>query len=171
MLLVTKYKLSNIARNTIISFFNKHSNYSILPLPKNIKPKEPLKKITVNDPMIPSHFNPSFEAYCNSKIYGETLAKKYSSIDGTNVKFVCVRFGWVNTTDDITSDLYDWSDKSTWCSHRDLRQFFDRLLENQSTLKKFQAYFVCSNNDFCWYDMDNCREDLNYIPQDGAKWN
>ncbi|KAF0366093.1 zn-finger domain-containing protein [Gigaspora margarita] len=37
MVLVTKYKLSNAARNAIISFFNKHSNYSKSSLPKNIK--------------------------------------------------------------------------------------------------------------------------------------
>src|SRR5260364_209645 len=37
MSLVTKYKLSNAAGNAIISFFNKHSNHSKYPLPKNIK--------------------------------------------------------------------------------------------------------------------------------------
>jgi len=37
MLLVTKNKLSNVTGNEIISFFNKHSNLSISPLPKNIK--------------------------------------------------------------------------------------------------------------------------------------
>ncbi|KAF0377361.1 zn-finger domain-containing protein [Gigaspora margarita] len=36
MVLVTKYKLSNAAGNAIISFFNKHSNHSKSPLPKNI---------------------------------------------------------------------------------------------------------------------------------------
>ncbi|KAF0487835.1 zn-finger domain-containing protein [Gigaspora margarita] len=37
MVLVTKYALSNVAGNAIISFFNKHSKYSTSPLPKNIK--------------------------------------------------------------------------------------------------------------------------------------
>ncbi|KAF0522139.1 zn-finger domain-containing protein [Gigaspora margarita] len=37
IVLVTKYKLSNAARNAIISFFNKHSNYFKSLLPKNIK--------------------------------------------------------------------------------------------------------------------------------------
>ncbi|RHZ81979.1 hypothetical protein Glove_115g40 [Diversispora epigaea] len=37
MTLVTKYNLNNKAGNTIIKFFNKHSNLSISPLPKNIK--------------------------------------------------------------------------------------------------------------------------------------
>src|SRR5438067_1472236 len=37
IVLVTKYKLSNAAGNAIILFFNKHSNHSISPLPKNIK--------------------------------------------------------------------------------------------------------------------------------------
>ncbi|CAF4162245.1 unnamed protein product [Rotaria sordida] len=67
-----------------------------------------LKKITVNDPPMPSHLNQSVEAYCN---------------------------------------------------------------KNQFKLKKFQIYFVSSNNDFAWTDIDNCRQDLNYVPQDGAHWN
>ncbi|KAF0551540.1 zn-finger domain-containing protein [Gigaspora margarita] len=37
MVLVIKYKLSNAARNVIITFFNKYSNHSKSPLPKNIK--------------------------------------------------------------------------------------------------------------------------------------
>ncbi|KAF0472151.1 zn-finger domain-containing protein [Gigaspora margarita] len=37
IVLVTKYKLSNAARNVIILFFNKHSNNSKSPLPKKIK--------------------------------------------------------------------------------------------------------------------------------------
>ncbi|KAF0555064.1 zn-finger domain-containing protein [Gigaspora margarita] len=39
IVLVTKYKLSNAARNAIISFFNKHSNYSKSPLPKILNKK------------------------------------------------------------------------------------------------------------------------------------
>jgi nucleoside-diphosphate-sugar epimerase len=139
-------------------------------LAKNTQPKQVLKKITVNDPPIPSHLNPSVEAYSKSKIYGEQLALQYSSDNTNNVKFICVRLGWVNTTNDVTSNLYHWSDKGTWCSYRDLCQFFDRLLENQLSLKKFQIYFACSNNDFCWVDMNNSKEDLNYVPQDSAKW-
>ncbi|KAF0477082.1 hypothetical protein F8M41_024296 [Gigaspora margarita] len=37
MVLVTKYKLSNTAKNAIILFFNKHLKHSKSPLPKNIK--------------------------------------------------------------------------------------------------------------------------------------
>ena len=37
MTLVTKYNLNNKAGNAIIKFFNKHSNLSISPLPKNIE--------------------------------------------------------------------------------------------------------------------------------------
>lgn len=157
--------------SSIMAVFGYLENEPYLALSKNLQPKEELKKITINDPMNPSHLNPSFEAYCQSKIYGEDLAKQYSSNESTRVKFICVRLGWVNTTNDVTSNLYDWNDKSIWCSYRDLCQFFDRLLENQLKLKKFDVYFVSSNNDFCWVDMSNCKEDLNYIPQDGAKWN
>jgi nucleoside-diphosphate-sugar epimerase len=157
--------------SSIMTVFGYLENEPYSSLSKNIQPKEELKKLTINDPMIPSHLNPTFEAYCRSKMYGEELAKQYSSNDTNNVKFICARLGWVSTTNDITSNLYNWDDKSVWCSYRDLCQFFDRLLENQSKLKKFNIYFVSSDNDFCWVDMNNSKEDLNYVPQDGAKWN
>ncbi|CAF1253650.1 unnamed protein product [Didymodactylos carnosus] len=157
--------------SSLMTVFGYLENEPYSSLAKNIQPKQLLKKITINDPPIPSHVNPSSEAYIKSKIYGEGLARQYSSTDGINVKFICARLGGINTTDDITSDLYDWSYRATWCSHCDLCQFIDRVLENQLILKQFQIYFVCSNNDFCWVDMDNGREDLNFVPQDGAKWN
>ncbi|CAF0935883.1 unnamed protein product [Rotaria sordida] len=149
---------------TVAGYFENEPYSSLI---KNIIQKEPFKKLTINDPPIPSHVNPSREAYCNSKIYGEQLARQYSSSDGINVKFVCARFGWINTADTITMDSFN----SDWCSHRDLCQFIDRVLENQLKLKRFQIYFVTSNTDFCWLDTENCREDLNYVPQDGARWN
>jgi hypothetical protein len=37
MLLVTKYKINNKGGNEIIRFFNKHSNLTESPLPKNIE--------------------------------------------------------------------------------------------------------------------------------------
>ncbi len=160
-----------IYASSVMTVFGYLENEPYSALPKNSLPKQTLTKITVNDPPTPSHFNPSFEAYCQSKISGEQLARQYSSNDAINVKFICARLGWINTTDDITCELFDWSDKSIWCSHRDLCQFIDRVLENQSMLNKFHIYFVSSNNDFCWVDMENCRKDLNYVPLDGAKWN
>jgi nucleoside-diphosphate-sugar epimerase len=157
--------------SSVMAVFGYLENEPYSALAKNMQPKETLKLITIDDPPIPSHFNPSFEAYCQSKIYAERLAQQYSLDDTNNVKFICARLGWVNTTDDVTSDAYNWDDKSVFCSYRDLCQFFDRVLEHQSTLKKFQIYFASSNNDFCWVDMNNCKEELDYVPQDGAKWN
>jgi hypothetical protein len=115
-----------------VHYFLENEPYSSLA--KNIQPKQWLKKRTINDPPIPSHLNPSIEAYCKSKIFDEELARQYSSTDRINVKFI-----WV--------------------------------LESQLTLKQFQIYFVSSNNYFCWVNMDNGREDFNYVPQDGSKWN
>ncbi|CAF1476438.1 unnamed protein product, partial [Rotaria sordida] len=43
-------------------------NEPYLSLTKNIQPKEMLKKITVNDPPMPSHLNQSVEAYCNKRL-------------------------------------------------------------------------------------------------------
>ncbi|CAF1189137.1 unnamed protein product [Rotaria sordida] len=96
-----------IYASSIMTVFGYLENKPYSSLAKNIQPKQLLKKITINDPPIPSHFNPSFEAYSNSKIYSEELARQYSTIETINVKFICARFGWINTTDDVISDLYD----------------------------------------------------------------
>lgn len=49
MTLVTNYNLNNEAANAIIRFFNKHSNLSTSPLPKNIKiGKELVEKMQSN---------------------------------------------------------------------------------------------------------------------------
>ncbi|CAF3848377.1 unnamed protein product [Rotaria sordida] len=156
--------------SSAMTVFGYFENKPYLSLAKNIQPQQPLTKITTNGPPIPSHFNPSFEAYCKSKIYGEELARRYSSINGNKVKFICLRFGYINTTDDVTSNVHNWSIKANWCSYRDLCQFIERILENQLKLKQFHIYFVMSNNDFCWADMENSREDLNYVSIDGIKW-
>ena len=157
--------------SSVMTVFGYLENEPYSSLAKNIQPKQPLKTITIHDPPVPSHFNSAFEAYCNSKIYGEELARQFSSTDGINARFVCARLGWINTTDDVASTPCDWSVKSIWCSHRNLCQFVDRVLEKQSTLNQFQIYFVISNNDFCWVDMRNGTEDLNHVPVDGTKWN
>ncbi|RHZ51359.1 hypothetical protein Glove_480g4 [Diversispora epigaea] len=47
MTLVTKHNLSNKAGNSIIKFFNRHSNLSQLPLPKNIETDSQELKINV----------------------------------------------------------------------------------------------------------------------------
>ncbi|CAF4959280.1 unnamed protein product [Rotaria sp. Silwood1] len=138
---------------------------------KNIKPLQSLKKITINDSPIPNRKDPLREAYSISKIYGEALARQYSLAPTNKVKFVSARLGTINTIDDMEYYSFNWAIKSIYCSYRDLCQFIDRVLENQSRLKNFQIYFVLSNNDYCWVDMDNGREDLNYMPQDGARWN
>jgi len=98
--------------SSAMTVFGYIENEPYLSLAKNIQPQQPLTTITINDPPIPSHFNPSFEAYCKSKIYGEELARQYSSINGNKVKFTCLRFGYINTTDDVTSNVHNWSIKA-----------------------------------------------------------
>lgn len=100
----------------VLGYFE-HEPY--LSLAKNIKLQQPLTKITINDPTIPSHFNASCEAYSKSKIYGEELARQYSSTKENKVKFICLRFGYINTTDDVTSSPVSWMIKANWCSYRD----------------------------------------------------
>jgi hypothetical protein len=65
MVLVTNYKLSNKAGNGIIQFFNKHSNLTNSPLPKNIE----IGREFMNNMKFPLEFDKVFMTTHNDKDY------------------------------------------------------------------------------------------------------
>ncbi|RIA94597.1 hypothetical protein C1645_817759 [Glomus cerebriforme] len=66
MILVTNHKLNNRAGNDIICFFNKHSNLTVSPLPKNIKKG---RAFMDNMKVSYSAYNKVFITYHNDKDY------------------------------------------------------------------------------------------------------
>ena len=120
----------------------------------------PFRKLTIlGDPPLCDFFQPSCETYCKSKVVGEQIAH---GSRGKNS--ICARLGWVNTRDDPGKG---WA-STVWCSHRDFCDFVDKALD--FLLHGYSGtYFVCSNNYQLWLDMEDAKNDLGYVPKDGAK--
>ena len=119
-----------------------------------------LRKLTIlDDPPLRDSFPPSRKVYCESKVLGEQIARETHDKNS-----ICARLGWVNTRDDSGED---WA-STVWCSHRDFCNFVDKAL--QYLLQDGSGtYFVCSNNRQLWLDMEDAKNDLGYVPSDGAK--
>ena len=121
----------------------------------------PLRPLTVqDDPPVLDRRSESILAYCQSKIDVEEMSLALS--EGRSV--IVVRFGWVNILDQANEEMWY---RTVWLSHRDLCAFIDRCLEaTPSDLSGI--YFAVSNNHRGWLDLQRAKNDLDYIPVDGA---
>jgi nucleoside-diphosphate-sugar epimerase len=57
--------------------------------------------------------------------------------------------------------------KAMWTSRRDLAQFVDCCLSDDSV--EFDVFYVVSDNDRRWFDLDHARDVLGYGPRDDAE--
>jgi hypothetical protein len=120
------------------------------------------RKLNVlNDPPKPDVQTPGNEAYSQSKILGEKMAASY--VNGTAKSIICARFGSINIKDEPEATWF----RSCWCSHRDACVFLEKALT--APMEISGTYFVVSNNHRVWVDMDNAKNDLGFVPQDGAE--
>jgi hypothetical protein len=121
-----------------------------------------LRKLTVaDDPPLSRAETPGFTAYDQSKIIGEQMAAE--TVKNSSKSIICARFGWVNIEDQPGTT---WL-RSVWFSHRDVCLFIDKALE--APLDVSGTYFVMSNNHRGWIDLDSVKNDLGFVPQDGAE--
>lgn len=120
-----------------------------------------LRKLTVNDPPKPDIQTPGNKAYSESKILGEQMAASY--VNGTTKSIICARFGSINIYNEPETT---WL-RSCWCSYRDVCVFLEKALA--APMEISGTYFVMSNNHRRWVDMDNAKQDLDFVPQDGAE--
>ena len=121
----------------------------------------PIRKLTVaNDPPIDAVFTPIDQAYFQSKLLGEEMAR------ATRDKhIICARFGWVNAHNEGADNKWE---RTVWCSHRDLCEFIDRALDALAR-KESGTYFVCSDNYQIWVDMEDAKSNLGFVAKDGSK--
>ncbi len=85
------------------------------------------------------------------------------TVQKSSKSIICARIGGVKINDQPTNDWYS----TNWLSHRDLCWFIDKALE--APLNISGIYFVISDNHRRWVDLDHTKNDLGYVPQDGAK--
>jgi uronate dehydrogenase len=97
-----------------------------------------------------------------SKVWGEALGRVYA--DTHRLSVICLRFGSVNAEE--RPHTSPWA-RSVWCSQRDAIQAVVRAIHASDEMR-FDAFYVVSNNKYCWVDLDHSREGLGYVPQDSA---
>lgn len=116
-----------------------------------------LRKITTDDyPAYPLDETPGDQIYCQTKILGEQMSRNSKSI-------ICIRLGWV-TIDDQPG--LTWL-RTVWLSYRDLCSFIHQSLQSSQLINGI--YFAISNNHRSWLDIEKAKQDLGFIPIDGAR--
>ena len=121
-----------------------------------------LRKLTVNDdPPIPGNQTEGFRVYAESKIKGEQMAEEIAKNSSKSI--ICVRIGGVTPENQPGTT---WK-RNHWLSYRDLCSFFEKALEAPPHISG--TYFAVSNNHRLWFDLDDAKRDLGYVPQDGAE--
>lgn len=104
------------------------------------------------------------EPYGASKVWGEALARAYSTKHG--ILCVCLRIGAVSS-DDIPHNHRQLF-MSVWCSLRDLMQLVGRCLDQGDKLR-YDVFYGLSNNRYRWMDIEHARQVVGYTPQDSAE--
>jgi nucleoside-diphosphate-sugar epimerase len=100
--------------------------------------------------------------YPASKVWGEALGRYYADVHHLSV--LCLRIGWVNGDDHPRSGP---SMAPIWCSQRDIVQLVERAIHAPEEVR-YDIFYGCSSNRWCWVDIEHARQVLGYIPQDTA---
>ena len=98
--------------------------------------------------------------YGASKAYGEALGSYY--LDYHQLSSIHVRIGWCMRGNDPTFSPFALA---LWLSHRDAAQFMNCCLK---TDVQYGVYFATSDNHWKIFDITRARDELGYVPQDGA---
>ncbi|MBI4976164.1 MAG: NAD(P)-dependent oxidoreductase [Spirochaetes bacterium] len=123
--------------------------------------KRGLSADDVSVPMV-RHDMPTrpIDIYSSSKVWGEALARTYSE---RGMSCICIRIGTVVTDDRPPEDA-----TTTWCSHRDIADLFQRAVDAPDSLQ-FDIFYGVSDNHGRWVDIDHAREILGFVPSDRAE--
>jgi len=121
------------------------------------------KRMKTTDVAFPDSF------YGASKLYGEDLGKLYSEVKGY-FEFVSLRIGWILYDDptEIRDTPYFQYLLSMFLSQRDCLGFFKASLE-QPLEKKYNTFYVISNNTRRVFDLEDTIKTLGYKPLDNSE--
>ena len=100
--------------------------------------------------------------YASSKVFGETLARMYSST--TDMSCICLRIGAVNSLDEQLDHLVPIS-----CTKNDIARLTECCIQAPDTLK-FDIYYGMSNNQYLWPEIENAEKNVGYLPEDGYRY-
>lgn len=114
-----------------------------------------IPKVKVTDPTHPT------EPYSASKVWAEGFCRTY--FDQHGISTVCLRIGAVNKLDRADRPLV----KAVWCSHRDVSNIIQLALD-ATAQPRFDICYGVSDNQHRWVDLENSKDKLGFVPQDGA---
>jgi uronate dehydrogenase len=100
--------------------------------------------------------------YGVGKAFGEALGRLYAEEHGLSV--ICLRIGTVNAADRPRSPRHF----ATLLTHADLVRLVRAAIEAPETVR-FAIVYGVSNNTWRFWDLDEARETLGYVPEDDAE--
>ncbi len=101
--------------------------------------------------------------YGASKAFGESLGRYY--VDRYGLEVVCLRIGSFQPDSSVVGRKSDRI-LSTWLSHRDCVHLVQCSIEADV---RFGIYYGISGNTRGYWDLQNARRELGYVPQDNAE--
>ena len=112
--------------------------------------------ITIREPTCPVNF------YGTSKVFGETLARMYSST--SELSCICIRMGGVHPHDKPPGQVLPNA-----CTQNDMVRLVELCIEAPDTIK-FETLYGLSNTDFRWVDLEHSKQAVGYIPEDSIRF-
>jgi uronate dehydrogenase len=100
--------------------------------------------------------------YGVGKAFGEALGRLYAEEHGLSV--ICLRIGTVNAADRPRSPRHF----ATLLTHGDLVRLVRSAIEAPESVR-FAVVYGVSNNTWRFWDLDEARETLGYVPEDDAE--
>lgn len=99
--------------------------------------------------------------YASTKVWGEAMARHYADNHGLEV--ICLRIGFASEADKPENARQ----MSVWNSQRDVVQAIRLALEHPME-RRFDCFFITSNNARSYRDLSHARQQLGFEPLDSA---
>lgn len=99
--------------------------------------------------------------YGASKVWAESLSRAYVEAHGMSV--ICVRIGAINKKNENAP-----SERSWWCSHRDISRLIECCIEAPADVR-FDIFYGLSASAWRWMDLDHAKAIVGFEPLDSVQ--
>jgi len=113
---------------------------------------ESFDRISTLDPTWP------ISPYGSSKVFGEALARMYSSEPGMSC--ICLRLGGVHSRDQVPKPI-----APNACTRNDVTRLIELCIQTPDTVE-FDIFYGLSDSDYRWVDLEHAKKVLGYVPED-----
>ena len=99
--------------------------------------------------------------YGASKVWAESLSRAYVEAHGMSV--ICVRIGAINKKNENAP-----SERSWWCSHRDIARMIECCIEAPADVR-FDIFYGLSASAWRWMDLEHAKAIVGFEPLDSVQ--